>query len=698
MKVIRQAAVGLLELGIGPDASAMVYRQYTTTNANAWLTIFATISAAMAVTFTSNPITAIPLLSVAAITAPTVAMSALNRVDIGRSWLGLAQVVGMLILAVYMGTEVTTAVPFIVVLYPFLVFDTQERQRWPVLAVCAAGSALVLIPGLLPGPLWTLEPTVTRSVELVITAAVFSQSFVFIAFTTAAHSASRLRLAEQQQRAEMAEQAKDQFLANMSHELRTPLGAIIGWTEVLASPATPERQRVDALNTIERNSRALIQLVDQILDLSKIQAGELLIEPMPTSVVSVVEDVASLMRVRATGKMIALNVRYSGKLPTLINTDPTRLRQILINLVGNAVKFTEAGGEIVIDTRVDQESAPPRLIVEVRDTGVGIDEENISDLFEPFVQQDSSVSRRFGGTGLGLPISRRLAQLLGGDLTARRGAETGSAFTVRLPLTQGESSNVASPLIEPAHPTDKLPTPLTGLRVLVAEDFTDNATLIRIHLEARGAQVDHAENGEEAIVLATGDRPFDVILMDMQMPVKDGYQATRELRNRGFTKPVIALTAHAMMGDRRRCISAGCDGYQSKPVNFEALAQEILRTIEAQRLPTQDKSNAPEPAADLHPEQVLALQMRELKAQYLDRLVGIAEQLRAFASSEDANGIQDIAHKLAGSAGMFGLDGLGTAARELEQAIIGGGAWSDELAVLLTAADDLGRARASTMP
>ncbi len=395
------------------------------------------------------------------------------------------------------------------------------------------------------------------------------------------------KLAEQQLEvaradAEAASRAKSEFLANMSHEIRTPMTAILGYADLLCEegdrPLEPEH-RTDIVTTIRRNGEHLMSIINDILDLSKIEAGKLAVEARSASPADIVRGVVATLQPRAMDKGLPLSLRLES-LPDGIATDPTRLRQILINLVGNAIKFTRRG-EVRITARCITSAAGLRLQVDVADTGIGIAPEHLSSLFAPFAQADSSMSRRFGGTGLGLAISRRLAQSLGGDISVRSEVGKGSTFTLDVAAPPAPSLSAPVPH---AHAG---PAPRSTARILLAEDGEDNRRLFLHHLRSAGYTVDSVENGREAVerVLAsTADgRGFDLVLMDMQMPDMDGYAATRELRSRACRLPIVALTAHAMTGDRERCLAAGCDDYISKPVDKAKLLEACSHWIQANR-------------------------------------------------------------------------------------------------------------------
>ncbi len=433
-------------------------------------------------------------------------------------------------------------------------------------------------------------------------------------------------LARAREQAECANRSKGTFLANISHEIRTPMTAILGFAhllddQVLCCPTCPEaatceRRQTSAryLQPIQSNGEYLLAIINDILDLSKIEAGKLAVDSVATSPCQIIADVVSLARVRIADKRLKFAVEYEGPLPETIRTDPTRLRQILINLVANAVKFTEAGsvrlivryvahaGEVHRADEVHQAGeargageAPaeprsyrgPRLEFDIVDTGIGMTPEQEARLFTPFAQADNSTSRTFGGTGLGLAISKRLAHMLGGDVCIvattpgvgtrfRAWVAAGPLEGVRL-LDDPASLSLMSSTMTRAAP--QAPAAPLDCSVLVAEDGPDNQRLISILLTRAGAEVTVVENGLRAIESALAARdagtPFDIILMDMQMPVLDGYSAARRLRAVGYAGPIIALTAHAMPQDREQCLRAGCDDYATKPIN----RQELIATI-----------------------------------------------------------------------------------------------------------------------
>jgi signal transduction histidine kinase/FixJ family two-component response regulator len=393
-------------------------------------------------------------------------------------------------------------------------------------------------------------------------------------------------LAQANQALDAASKAKSEFLANMSHELRTPMTAVLGYAELLLDHDLTAEARIDHVFTIRRNGEHLLAVINDILDLSKIEAGRMTVERIPCSPSQLVSDVVSLLHVRAASKGITVQVRYQTPIPELIRTDPTRLRQLLLNLLGNAIKFTERGS---VQLLVRCDAAREQIAFEVADTGIGLSAEHLERLFQPFTQADTSTTRVFGGTGLGLAICHRLAGMLGGDIQVTSVLGRGSSFVLTLgtgPL--GDVRMIEGPSA-PAPATKRAPPPPVRLHgsVLLAEDSRANQVLLATFLRKAGAEVTIAENGriavDEALARQSAGHGFDVILMDMQMPVLDGYSATTTLRQAGYRRPVVALTAHAMGGDQEKCLSAGCDDYLTKPVERGALIAKVASWIERSR-------------------------------------------------------------------------------------------------------------------
>ncbi|MCX7422163.1 MAG: ATP-binding protein [Planctomycetia bacterium] len=504
---------------------------------------------------------------------------------------------------------------------------------------------------------------------------------------------------QQKEEAEAANRAKSQFLANMSHEIRTPLTAILGFAENLLESGITASERSSAAETIHRNGEHLLHLINDILDLSKIEAGKLDVELIPVSPVALIAEIMSVMRVRADAKQLPLVLKYLSAMPDKVRTDPTRLRQILINLIGNAIKFT-AEGRVELHVECIQSSGPgdvARLRLSIIDTGIGLSDDHRQKLFQPFMQGDGSTTRRFGGTGLGLSISRRLARMLGGDVTVSSQLGRGSTFVVVLQTgllshaiwcpepSEAITSLTCRELISPGRDIH-LPC-----RILLAEDSPDNQRLISALLKKSGAEVVLANNGETAVSLVWQEfrhgHPFDVVLMDMQMPVLDGYSATKKLRSMGYMEPIVALTANAMRGDRQQCLDAGCDDYATKPIQ----RLELLRTI-ASFLPErkQDLETNSEVAVDqlsnseasITVDVALVLTNKTQALEWLngdhklfaeivqlvcDQLPMIRSELNGALDAREGPKLRRIAHTMKSSADNIGAVPCATVAKEVEQ-------------------------------
>lgn len=362
-----------------------------------------------------------------------------------------------------------------------------------------------------------------------------------------------------------AQRVKNDFLANISHEIRTPLGAVMGFSELLIEPELSLEDRQAYIKTIKRNGQLLAALIDDVLDLARVEAGKIEIEIHEVKLRELVAEVFAALENRAVQKNVQLQVQMGSDMPQTIQSDPFRLKQILLNIVGNAIKFTNQG-QVFVNVTLKQ----TKLKIEVSDSGIGIAEHMQKDLFKAFSQVDSSPTRAFGGTGLGLMLSRQLARALGGDLNIGQSAlGEGSTFCIEV-----ETGLATFPRLRDSQD-------IAGMKVLLVEDSIDNQVLISRMLKMGGATVTLANDGIEGIRKALNS-DFNAILMDVQMPRLGGHDATRELRRRGFEKPIIAITAHAMEEDRSRCLEVGFDEYLTKPVDravlFEALASAAGKT------------------------------------------------------------------------------------------------------------------------
>ncbi len=386
--------------------------------------------------------------------------------------------------------------------------------------------------------------------------------------------------------AELATKARGEFLANMSHEIRTPMTAILGHTEILADHIT-DPDDLQSVDTIRRNGKFLLQIINDILDLSKIDAGRFEVERRSVAAAEILQEIRSLLDVRAAEKQLSLEVKLDGSIPYSIQTDPVRLRQILVNLVGNAIKFTDQGS---VELTCKYDSERNQMEFRVVDTGIGIDGKDLQRLFSPFEQADSSSTREFEGTGLGLAISKRLAEMLGGTIRVTSEVGKGSDFSLEIDcgaIGQEPWVREIHSIIPPAQ-VQRF-AKIDGL-ILVVDDRRDIRLLAQTFLEKAGARVILATNGKEAIDRLMSPKPeepdqVDAVLMDMQMPVMDGYTAAKRLRELGFKKPIIALTANAMKDDRDKCLRSGCDDYATKPLDGSTLVHIIASHMRQNRSP-----------------------------------------------------------------------------------------------------------------
>lgn len=500
--------------------------------------------------------------------------------------------------------------------------------------------------------------------------------------------ATQSQLADARDAAEVANQAKTDFLAHMSHEIRTPIGAVLGFTELLFNSPDPlTRQQRKHLQRVQSNGKHLLELLNDLLDLSKIEAGQLSIEILPCRVVELLTEIVAAMESRAIDKGISLGLAATTQLPPVIQTDPTRLRQIVTNLLSNSIKFTSEGR---VDIVLELLEETQQLNIHVRDTGVGIDESVVESIFHPFQQADESINRNFGGTGLGLPISRKLAEALGGRLTVESTEGEGSTFTACvgtgaldpsgfLPLEDLE--DCLSEQVESA----KSRINLEGCLILVADDVSANRDFIRHTLQAAGASVRCAVDGQDAIHQFRKDVP-DLVLMDMRMPVLDGYSAVTILRREGATLPIIALTANGLAEDEQRCRSVGCTGYLTKPISMDRLLAEVAGHLsEGGMAPTPsedftgpDSRIAPaseaEPALKVVPkDDAITVTVpkdpffRGLSIDLIAKITEAMPTIHAAMDSGDMDAIQDQAHWMKGTGGTVGLPSITQLGARLEE-------------------------------
>lgn len=485
--------------------------------------------------------------------------------------------------------------------------------------------------------------------------------------------------------ANLASKTKDDLLANVTHELRSPLGAILGYAELLKSSEISAGEKYDYLQSVIRNGRHLLDIVNDILDLSKVEAGQLNIEKVTFSLHLELLNIVASYKKQAARKGLKINLGYEFPIPECITSDPVRVRQILINLVSNAIKFSSGpDGEITLGVAASDH----QLVIRVKDTGIGMSEAQQKRLFQPFVQADSSVSRKFGGTGLGLSLSRKLARALGGDLRIEK-SEPGFGSIFRLTLDPGElktvrkiksykeMSNIPLPSV-----IDKQEAALEDLHVLIVEDSKDNQTIYVQYLESAGATVDVASNGREGFKKAM-EKDFNLILMDIQMPIEDGYTTTARLRQKNYLRPIVALTANAMKGERERCIQAGCDDYLTKPVDPDTLI-EIIAWLTKKKSIAKTSANILKKVSylsdirqeDLTVPRAMAAEVRSIYghdprvSKVIGEFIGgIANRLASIREALEKGNFKEaasLAHNLRGTSATYGFPELAALAEKLE--------------------------------
>ena len=539
---------------------------------------------------------------------------------------------------------------------------------------------------------------------------------------------NKLQLRDARDEAEAANKAKSDFLANMSHEIRNPMNAIVGFTDILRrGMEDSEATRREYLNTIHASGNHLVGLINDILDLSKIESGKMEMEICECSPWQLMGEVVNVLKMKAEGQNLTLEHSIQDTIPRTIHSDPTRLRQVLMNLVGNAIKFTESGSVRIVAEQA-QADGRSQIRFSVIDTGIGMTKEQCAKVFEEFVQADTSVTRRFGGTGLGLAISKRLTEALGGEINLASVPGEGTEFTFT--VDTGDISGVELIDAETAQQsfTDSVQTQQATVlavrfkpaRVLVTDDTPANRQLVGLVLRKSGLIVEEAEHGLQAFERATSE-DFDLLLMDMQMPVMDGFTATKKLREHGITVPIFALTANVMQADRERCEAAGCTGFLTKPIDIDRLltalaeilpiddsepvAERLTDTAQPAVVPSpRDDAPAATPICTTHLtksaeqiDEVMKLvdralgstsssspvnqvrrirstlptdipEFRQIVQQFVQGLPAVLREMRDARDSGNFNELRELAHKLKGTGGTVGFADFTAPAERLQQA------------------------------
>lgn len=479
--------------------------------------------------------------------------------------------------------------------------------------------------------------------------------------------------------AQAANNAKSEFLANMSHEIRTPMNAILGFTELLKRGyGKSERESSRYLDTIHRSGKHLLELINDILDLSKVESGHLAMDNLPCAPHAVASQVVSELAIKAAEKGIGLTMEAATVLPVSIFSDGARLRQVLLNLLSNASKFTETGAVKVVLACSRSEEL---YTIEVHDSGIGVAHDKLESMFDRFVQADESITRRFGGTGLGLAISRRFARALGGDILAASQPGVGTVMT--LSFRTGPLADVAMlPLDVLLSVTEKSAAShahhwaIPSSRILVVDDGAENRELLSLVLADQGLWIEEAVNGQEALEKVSAES-FDLILMDMQMPVMDGFEATRTLRQRGVTTPIVALTANAMKGFEQMMLDIGCTAYLTKPVEIDLLLDKVAELLGGERLVASlepaaqghgDAASAdPTPSHAIVSHHATNARLAPIVEKFALRLNERLAMVETARARQDLTEIAAFGHWLAGAAGTMGYDDFNEPSRRLEQ-------------------------------
>ena len=476
-------------------------------------------------------------------------------------------------------------------------------------------------------------------------------------------------------KAEEATVIKSEFLATMSHEIRTPLTAIIGFAETNLFEDQTKEQRQSATTKIVRSGKHLLHIINDILDLSKIEANKLEIEHIELSLFELLSDIENLVRPAAEEKGLGFSINYIFPLPEKIISDPLRIKQILINLCNNAIKFTEKG-YVLINVSSDDARAMSRLKFEVRDSGIGIAADKLETIFKAYQQADTSTTRKFGGTGLGLSLSNKLAGFLGGELSVKSEEHKGSLFTFLLSYEHVLGAELVFdkehvPKVYEMSDRIKASGYLAG-HVLLAEDNEDNQELILLYLNRMGIDVTVVSNGLLAVE-AVRNNNFDLVIIDMQMPVMGGLEATELMKKEGFDKPVIALTANAMKEDKERCYQAGCSDFLSKPIDANILSETLEKYLAVNDV--DEKLTDAKPGDTSSCGAVISLlaadgsKTRSLIEKFVNNLSNTVDTIEQLIQEQDWDNLSDTIHQLKGTSGNFGYPQVASLAEKMEKHI-----------------------------
>ena len=488
--------------------------------------------------------------------------------------------------------------------------------------------------------------------------------------------------------AECANQSKSDFLARMSHEIRTPISAVIGFADlilrgIVATPAEVHKR----IETIHSSGEHLLSLVNDLLDLSKVEADRLECESIECNPIKLCFDVYQSLLSKTQEKDVNFVLDFSTEIPATINSDPTRLTQVLVNLVGNAIKFTESG-KVLIDVsyvRVDPDAQ--FLEISITDSGIGMTEEQTQKIFEPFVQADTSTTRKFGGTGLGLSITKRIVEMLGGSINVQSQLGEGSRFTLQIPVEIDSGQLLVSPdevenFLSEAEESTQIVVDLNETNILIVDDSETNRDLLTYLLHDANANTATADNGQQAIDIIANVMDLDVVLMDMQMPVLGGLEATRRLRQSGFDKPIVALTANSMNGDAEICLQAGCTAYMSKPIDTDkllvTLANLLDREVQNVRVTpnspanlkkagtTKENGSAVNSLRVTHKAPRLTAALDRFAKKFSANILEHFDDLKSLASGREPELLRQKVHQIKGTAGSVGLMEITETSCEIE--------------------------------